>query len=184
MPTRERRARTLGISLDQLPDRRHLTEKERFFGKVEKTDGCWLWMGATNKWGYGNFHNAASRTELAHRASWRLTYGEDAGELRVCHHCDNPQCVNPTHLFLGSDADNVADQVAKGRQPRSRGERNGRAKLTDAQVAELRDRYKPGVTRIVDLAAEFGITYGHVWQLVSGKKRQIVEHNGMPGDER
>jgi len=180
MPTRERRAKKLGIPLDQLPDRRTLSEADRFWEKVNKTDECWIWTAALNEWGYGNFGNANGRTELAHRVAWRLTHGNDAGTLRVCHSCDNPPCVRPDHLFLGTHADNVADQVAKGRQARSPGEKNGRVKLSDAAVEELRSRYRPGETRIVDLAAEFGITFGHAWQIVAGKKRRRIEHNGMP----
>lgn len=161
----------LGIPLDELADRRDMTEAERFWEKVVKTDGCWIWTASLNEWGYGNFWNATGKTELAHRVAWRLTHGKDAGSLRVCHSCDNPPCVRSEHLFLGTDADNVADQVSKGRQPRSPGEKNGRAKLSDAQVDELRAKYIPGQTRIVDLAKEFRITFSHVWQIVSGKKR-------------
>lgn len=181
MPSRERRARALGIPLDRLPNPRGLSEEQRFFDKVDQTDGCWNWTASLNEWGYGQFWNSARRrVDLAHRVSWRMAHGADAGELLVCHSCDNPRCVRPKHLFLGTHADNVADQVAKGRQPRSPGEQNGRAKLSDAQVSVLRGKYVPGKVRIVDLATEFGISFGHVWHIVTQKKRRTAEHNGFP----
>lgn len=144
-------------------------EADRFWAKVQKTDNCWLWTGARNELGYGSFGIAGRRTELAHRASWRLSAGEIPAGLLVCHHCDNPPCVRPDHLFLGTNQDNVADQIAKGRRPRAHGQNNSNAKLTDAEVAEIRTRYGPGV-RIVDLAAEYGISKSQIWNIVSGKQ--------------
>lgn len=180
MPSRERRAKALGIPLDQLPDRRNLSDEQRFFEKIAQTDGCWNWTASLNEWGYGQFWSSDLRkVELAHRTSWRLTYGTDAGELLVCHSCDNPRCVRPEHLFLGTHADNVADQVAKGRQARSPGEQNGRAKLSDAQVLSLREKYIPGKIRIVDLATEFDISFSHVWQILTQKKRKHVQYNNV-----
>ena len=155
-----------------------MNELERFWTKVDKSGDCWVWTAARNELGYGNFCNAERRTELAHRASWRLTYGPVPDEMNVLHRCDNPPCVRPDHLFLGTDADNVADMIAKGRQHRVDGERNGRAKLTDAQVAEIRAQYVPGKVRIVDLAEEYGVTFSHIWQIVAGLKRR--EHNDLP----
>lgn len=173
MPSRERRARAIAIALGYLPGRRVLSEEERFWARVAKSEKCWEWGGSRNQLGYGSFSALGRKTELAHRTSWRFAHG-DAGAARVCHSCDNPPCVRPDHLFLGSDLDNMADMVAKGRQARSSGEKNGMAKLTNFQVAALKAKYLPGETRIVDLAQEFGITFGQVWQIVSGKKRRSV----------
>jgi HNH endonuclease len=91
-----------------------LTVEERFWAKVEKTEGCWLWMGYRNKKGYGMF-KMPDRVQLAHRAAWMLTNGPIPDGLDVLHKCDNPPCVRPTMLFLGTNADNQQDSVRKGR---------------------------------------------------------------------
>ena len=89
-------------------------EPWRFWAKVERRGGdeCWLWLGACDSAGYGRTTKAAIP---AHRLAWELTFGEDPGDLFVCHHCDNPPCCNPAHLFLGTSGDNSRDSVAKGR---------------------------------------------------------------------
>jgi hypothetical protein len=93
--------------------------KERFFQKVcEDGSGCHLWTGARNIWGYGR-HKINGKTCAAHRTAWELVNGSVPVGLLVLHHCDNPRCVNPAHLYVGTQADNMRDMMARGRRPKS-----------------------------------------------------------------
>lgn len=87
---------------------------ERFWSKVQKTDGCWLWQGATTGAGYGGF-NIKGDLIGAHRVAYELTFGPIPDGLLVCHTCDVRHCVNPAHLFLGTHTDNMQDCKTKGR---------------------------------------------------------------------
>jgi hypothetical protein len=163
----------------------------RFWAKVEKTATCWLWNGPLNQTnGYGVI-TAERQHVLAHRFSWEAHYGPIPSGLNVCHHCDVRHCVRPDHLFLGTQAENVADMVRKGRHTkgeyssfrlnpdRIRGQRNPRAKLTDDQVNEIRRRYAAGGVTQQQLADEFGvnrrwvgeITLRHRWQHLEMPRR-------------
>lgn len=87
---------------------------DRFWAKVEKTDSCWLWTAALNEKGYGVF-GVKKETDKAHRISWKLSKGPILNSLFVLHKCDIPNCVRPSHLFLGTNQDNVNDMIKKGR---------------------------------------------------------------------
>lgn len=122
---------------------------EAFWSRVDKTDTCWLWTGTTTD-GYGIVRRRKIKPKgwlYAHRYSWMLTHGPIPPGALVLHTCDVRNCVRPDHLWLGSNADNLADMCQKDRSTR---------KLTSAQVREVRERWAAG-ERQVDLAAEFGI---------------------------
>lgn len=91
------------------------TLEERFWRKVQKADGCWLWTGALFTAGYGKFTVKHQELEGAHRMAWLLTFGAIPDGLQVCHACDNPPCCNPKHLMLGTTAANHIDARLKGR---------------------------------------------------------------------
>jgi hypothetical protein len=135
------------------------TLAERFWAKVEKTPTCWLWTGAKTKHGYGLVSYGA-RSRRASRISWYLQHGvlPGAGQC-VCHSCDNPSCVNPAHLWLGSQADNMRDMTCKGRHrntPHS-GSENGNSRLTAAWVEQIRFLYGLGYTP-TELAAAYAVS--------------------------
>jgi hypothetical protein len=109
-------------SLDLPPTARTYRQErplpDRVWEKVLKTDGCWLWMGSYTNGGYGQVAGPASSGKtmlLVHRVVWELLHGPIPDGLVVCHHCDNPPCCNPRHLFLGTHQDNTLDMVRKGR---------------------------------------------------------------------
>ncbi len=112
---------------------------ERFEEKyILDAGGCWLWTAAKDYNGYGVIRTKDSRAERTHRVSYKLFVGPIPKGIFVCHRCDNPSCVNPEHLFLGSQADNIRDMISKNRQKDSRGIFNGRNKLNEDQVRAIR----------------------------------------------
>lgn len=150
---------------------------DRFWAKVDRSggpDACWLWTGSKTG-GYGQFHAAAGTFVMAHRFAWELTNGPIPAGLRACHQCDCPQCVNPAHLFLGTQADNVADCIAKGRRGVTpiKGERSWNAKLTDDAVRDIRRRCAAGEEQRA-IAAEYGISESTLSQIKNGQSWKHV----------
>jgi hypothetical protein len=130
----------------------------RFWRKVDQTDTCWIWIGARHLDGYGIVIRDG-RNWLAHRWVWTIANGTIPGELCVCHHCDNPPCVRPDHLFLGTRADNNVDKTGKGRNVviPCPGEANGAAKLTESEVLAIRAKHAAGGVSMRALGREYGV---------------------------
>jgi hypothetical protein len=171
----------------------------RFWSRVDKNGPvpphrpelgpCWLWTGYRMPRGYGQATIFGKRS-LTHRASWRIATGQDAGALFVCHHCDNPSCVRPEHLFLGTHQDNTDDMMAKGRGPvgdrngarkypqrisaseayqrnRPRGPRVNTAVLTYEDVGRIRAMFVAGLSN-KEIALEFGVHRNSIWHIRRG----------------
>lgn len=152
------------------------TEEERalrFWKRVVKTEGCWVWIGSIARTGYGQFAWGHADKRSAHRSSWMLASGKviPPGQC-VCHRCDNRLCVNPAHLFLGTIAENIADMDAKGRrntEPRHKGESSPRSKLKNEDVAEIRRLSSLGAKR-VNVAKQFNLNPATVSRIVLGER--------------
>lgn len=178
---------------------------ERFWSKVDKNGPvipyvgtpCWTWIAYKNPLGYGVFN--ADKINSAHRFSYELHYGKIPEGMLVCHKCDNPSCVNPEHLFLGTDKDNMIDRDKKGRRknlrkgdnhfyhihpeksyfsrekfvPKARGEKHGMAVLTEEKVIEIREIYSKHEMSFPKLAKKYGVGMTTIWHIV---KRDTWKH--------
>jgi len=177
-----------GVNLQPVPHHLHLGVlmakrvysrrplPERFWSKVDRSggpDACWPWIGYRNAAGYGVIMGEARRNRRAHCIAYELQTGEKIppGSF-ACHSCDSPCCCNAAHLWLGTHNDNMADMAAKGRAGPPRGERNGCAKLTAAQVVEIRALHVLG-TGYRKLARRFGINQDTAREIV---KRHMWKH--------
>ncbi len=149
--------------------------KGRLMAKVERLpSGCWEWAAHRFPTGYGQFW-LNGKDVYAHRAAYELFIGP-VGGLHVCHHCDNPGCVNPSHLFLGTHADNMGDMKRKGRHRCVCGERIGSARLTSDAVKRIRERLSRGVPQRA-VAREFGVGKTTVGRIALGKTWKHLETN-------
>ena len=146
----------------------------RFLEKVDKTATCWIWRGAIESKGYGRV-TVRYRNLGAHVLSWMLHHGPIPDGLQVLHNCpdgDNPSCVNPDHLWLGTQTENIRDMFVKGRGHDRRGTMHPKARLTEQQVHAIRAQYAAGNTSLYKLAAKYqvspstiaGIAYRRTWK--------------------
>jgi HNH endonuclease len=152
------------------PCARSRKTEDRFWSKVLKSDGCWEWQGFRDVSGYGMIgrsqHQAARR---AHRVSWEMHNGRPVPEgLFVLHHCDNPPCVNPAHLYVGTKVDNARDRIVRGRSRHYGAEANPNAKLVEADVRTIIAAVAGGETQTA-VAKRYGISQAHVSEIVRGK---------------
>lgn len=148
----------------------------RFWSRVDKSSGCWLWTGAVGSHGYGQIQaGARSRSghrtpTLTHRLSWEIANGPIQKGLFVLHRCDTRRCVNPEHLFLGTNADNMRDMNEKGRDyrgPTVTGAMGRSFKLKPPSVLEIRRRISAGETQR-SIAHNFGVSQSMVYRIGKG----------------
>lgn len=145
---------------------------EHFWSKVDKTGDCWLWTRGTSGFGYGNFHFWKSNMR-AHRFSYQLHNGKITEHECVCHSCDNPRCVNPNHLWIGTRAENNADKKAKGRAVNPiqlSGEGNSNVELTTPEVVAARVMVRCGMPQ-ARVANFLGVSVATICMIVKGERR-------------
>mgnify|MGYP003635175455 CR=1 FL=1 len=143
---------------------------KRFWDKVNRTSDpsqCWEWNAYASKGGYGQF-KLSKKSYRSHRLAYELCFGPIPPKMCVCHKCDNVKCCNPSHLFLGTQLDNVKDMMKKGRA--AVGEGNGKSKLTNIQVNQIKDLLKSGLT-YREIGANFGVTRQNIGSIARGETR-------------
>lgn len=153
------------------------TDEERFFSFIDKNgkqidyvcSRCWEWTGDKGQKGYGRFW-VDTKSIPAHRYSYWFHFGDMPKNLCVLHSCDNPGCVNPNHLFLGTHQDNMTDKARKGRSPNQCGESNPSAKLKNEDVLEIRRLHNTGKYLQKELAIIFNSPLSSINQIITGKR--------------
>lgn len=145
----------------------------RFYAKVKITDSCWLWTACANEDGYGRMNVRSYDPPVsAHRLSWIIHFGPIPDGKCVLHDCpggDNPACVNPAHLWLGTDFDNARDRDQKGRNNQAKGENHGRHKLTMVEVSKIKSELrKEAYGDVSRLARRYGVSTGTIGKIKRG----------------
>jgi hypothetical protein len=143
--------------------------EKRFWSRVYKFESCWEWFGNTNRKGYGIIRQNGISI-ATQRASWRLHNGAIPNGMHVLHTCDMPWCVNPAHLYLGKNEDNIRDKVMRGRTAKSIGAKNGQAKLTETDIAQIRVLYWEQNIYQHQIATQFNISQPEVSRIVHDKR--------------
>jgi hypothetical protein len=155
---------TQGASFDKT-----IPFEDRFWSRVYQFGSCWEWFGRTNRKGYGIIRQDGLSV-ATQRASWRLHNGPIPNGMHVLHTCDLPWCVNPSHLYIGKNEDNIRDKVMRGRTARQNGAKNGQSKLTATEVAEIKALYWEQDIYQHQIASQFNISQPEVSRIVHEKR--------------
>jgi hypothetical protein len=139
-----------------------LNINDQFWPYIEKTEACWIWRGTRTAARYGIISRRGERI-YAHRLSYELHYGKIPPNRHILHECDNPSCVNPKHLFLGTPLTNTHDAIKKGRKPGGC--------LTDKDVEEIRELARSGISQS-EIARFFGVCQPHINRIINNKRRK------------
>jgi hypothetical protein len=160
----------------------------RFWVKADLTETCWIWTATRKRKELGRSYGAFSwqgKSQSVHRLIWKLLYGEIPPKMVICHKCDNPPCFNPSHLFLGTTADNAADCNRKGRHswgiPKLRGEQVHNAKFTDEQVREIKIELANG-GKIREIARRFHVYNQTIEKIKNGTRWGHITINAEPAN--
>jgi len=156
---------------------------DRFLSKVRLLgdNDCWEWQAGKNNKGYGRFHYLISgkrKYGQAHRFSWLLFVGKIPNGMLVCHSCDNPGCVNPKHLFIGSNQDNMDDRNRKNRQAKLKGSTNGFSKLKEEEVKEIKSLVFSGEHVYSEIAKRFNVCQSTISAIANGQNWSWLDADG------
>lgn len=143
--------------------------KQRIINNSKESNGCLEWQGALDKDGYGRIRVGGRKAVGVHRASWAIANNKDPVGLLVCHNCDNPRCVNPNHLYLGTALQNNRDRVNRGRSNSAHGTMLTIAKLNPELVTSILNEYQKTDASQADVAKLFGVSQATISLIVSGK---------------
>jgi hypothetical protein len=149
----------------------HMSVEERFHQNTDKSGDCWVWTAAKGK--YGAFYDG-KKNIAAHRYSYTLHHGDIPSGMYVCHTCDNPVCVNPAHLFLGTPKDNMVDKEKKGRGNYPKGDSHHLAKLTEDDIKKIKQLSLSMTQK--QIGSMFNVDASHISRILSGHKRGRVSH--------
>ena len=144
-----------------------MINEQRFWRKVNKSDGCWNWIGAYSNQGYGRI-SVHGKQMQAHRAAWIIAHGQIPPGMCICHHCDNRKCVRADHLFLGTPADNTLDMVRKNRQSAPSGARHHLSKISIKMAKIAKHMICNGATQTATAKA-LGVSQMTIWSIIAGR---------------